>query len=95
MVAPDGSAAAVSGATITYRLDLTTTGSETLNDAEIIDPIPAGTTYVPGSIRLNGVATSDAGDSDAAIFDGTQIRVALGDLSQTTTQVVTFQVIIQ
>lgn len=93
--APDGTDSAISGATITYRLELATTGLEALEDAEIVDPIPAGTRYVPGSLHLNGAARSDAADSDAAQFDGAQIRVALGDLSQPTTQVVTFQVIIQ
>jgi len=95
VVAPDGTDAAVTGATITYRLELATTSRDTLADAEIADRIPTGTRYVPGSIRLNGAATSDAADSDAAQFDGAQIRVALGDLSQPTTQVVTFQVTIQ
>lgn len=95
VMAPDGTETAMTGATITYRLELATTGREMLADAEIADRIPTGTRYVPGSIRLNGAATSDAADSDAALFDGAQIRVALGDLSQPTTQVVTFQVIIQ
>jgi len=92
--APDGSNAAVQGATITYKLELRTTGTETLANAEIVDAIPAGTAYVPGSIRINGAATSDVTDSDAALFDGAAIHVAFGDISQPTTQVVTFQVTI-
>lgn len=95
VLAPDGSNAAVTGATITYQLALATTGTETLADAEIIDAIPAGTAFVPGSINIDGVAASDAQDNDAAKFDGTAIRVALGDVSQPTTHVVTFQVKIQ
>lgn len=90
--APDGSNAGVRGATITYRLQLDTTAGETLADAEIVDPIPAGTTYVPGSIRIDSDARSDALDGDAAHFDGTALHVALGNLTQPTTMVVTFQV---
>ncbi len=93
--APDGSAAAVPDAIISYRLALATTGRETLTEAEIADAIPAGTLYVPASITIDGVAASDAKDSDAALFDGTAIHVALGDINQPTTRVVTFQVKIQ
>lgn len=95
VVAPDGSSTAMSDAIITYRLDLTTSGVQALTDTAIADAIPAGTTYVPGSIRINDVAASDAVDSDAGSFDGAQIKVAFGDLNQPTTQVVTFQVKIQ
>ncbi|HEX7874392.1 MAG TPA: hypothetical protein VF475_15875 [Sphingobium sp.] len=92
--APDGSATPVPGAVITYRLVLTTSGSETISDAEISDTIPVGTAYVPGSIRVEDSAASDAVDTDSARFDGQAIRIALGEISQPTTRVVTFQVII-
>lgn len=91
---PDGGAAPVSGAVITYRLALTTGGDTVLSEAEIVDPIPAGTVFVPGSIQIEDAAASDVADADAAFFDGTAIHIALGEISQPTTHVVTFQVTI-
>jgi uncharacterized repeat protein (TIGR01451 family) len=92
--APDGSETPVQGAVITYRLALTTSGTAAMSDAEIVDPIPAGTAFVPGSIRIEDVAASDVPDADAAHFDGQAIHIALGEISQPTTRVVTFQVTI-
>ena len=54
VLAPDGSARAVRGAMITYTLVArfpAATGA-----ARIDDPVPAGTTYVPGSLSLDGAA---------------------------------------
>ncbi|MET0138271.1 MAG: hypothetical protein ABW192_07800 [Sphingobium sp.] len=93
--APDGSDMAQPGSVITYRLALTTSGTEPLVDAAIADAIPAGTTYVPASITIDGIAASDTRDNDAARFDGAAIHVAMGDINQPTTRVVTFQVTIQ
>lgn len=90
--APDGSAMPRSGATITYRLEVTTTASGTLKGAFVTDPTPAGTEYLPGSMRLDDLALSDVGDDDAGAFDGTQVRIALGDLPRATRRVATFQV---
>lgn len=92
--APDGSATPISGAVVTYRLALTTSATGALSDAEIVDSIPAGTAYVPGSIRIEDAAASDVSDADAAYFDGQTIHIALGEISQPTTRVVTFQVTI-
>ena len=92
--AADGGVMPVPGATITYRLALTIAGTTALSDAEIVDPIPAGTAFVPGSIRIEDVAASDVADADAAFFDGQAIHIAMGEISQPTTRVVTFQVTI-
>lgn len=92
--APDGSASPVRGAVITYTLRLTTSAVEPLGETQIVDPIPAGTAFVPGSIRIEDVAASDVSDADAAFFDGQAIRIALGEISQPTTRIVTFQVTI-
>ncbi|MBB4858899.1 putative repeat protein (TIGR01451 family) [Novosphingobium chloroacetimidivorans] len=92
--APDGTAAPVSGAVVTYRLALTAGGGTVLSDAEIVDPIPVGTAFVPGSIQIEDIAVSDVADADAAFFDGAAIHIALGEISQPTTRVVTFQVTI-
>ncbi|WP_294047594.1 hypothetical protein [Sphingomonas sp.] len=91
--APDGSTRAVRGAIVTYTLVAsfpTATGG-----AAIDDPVPAGTTYVPGSITLDGRALSDAADGDAASVDGVTIHVALGDVAAASTRTVQFSVKIQ
>jgi uncharacterized repeat protein (TIGR01451 family) len=41
------------------------------NKNVVTDPIPANTTYVPGSLIINGVAKTDAVGDDAADFDDT------------------------
>ncbi|MDB5715762.1 MAG: proprotein convertase [Sphingomonadales bacterium] len=95
VLAPDGTASPISGATITYRLELTTMGGASLSEAELVDQIPAGTLYRAGSIRIDGAAASDAQDQDDARFDGAAIHIAFGNIIQPTTHVVTFQVTIQ
>jgi len=60
------------------------------------DPVPDYTTYVPGSLVLNGVAQSDAADADAGELDVSArptIVVRLGDLTLADgTQTIVFQV---
>jgi hypothetical protein len=62
------------------------------------DNIPANTTYVPGTLRLNATLLSDGADADAGDYAATpaaRVRVALGSLtSASTTQTVTFAVVI-
>jgi uncharacterized repeat protein (TIGR01451 family) len=41
------------------------------NKNVVTDPIPANTTYVPGSLTINGVAKTDAVGDDTADFDDT------------------------
>ncbi|MDF3029753.1 MAG: hypothetical protein K0R03_311 [Moraxellaceae bacterium] len=97
---PFGNSTAVPGAVITYTLTFNVTGVGTLTGAQIVDPIPADTTYVPGSLTLQidaGAATplTDAADGDAGRLNGNQIEVTLGTAGSVTaasTQTVTFQV---
>lgn len=83
----------VPGATITYTLTFSVTGSGALTGAQIVDPIPAST-YVPGSLRLNSAPLTDAADGDNGRFTGSQIEVVLGTVTAPATYVVTFQVTI-
>lgn len=89
-----GGSIPVSGATITYTLTFTVTGSGNLNGVQIVDPIPAASTYAPGSLRLNTVLLSDATDTDNGRFTGSQIEVVLGTVTAPATHIVTFQVTI-
>jgi uncharacterized repeat protein (TIGR01451 family) len=89
---PFGGATSVPGGTITYTVTATVNGSGSLLNVRVADPIPAGSTYVPGSITLEGAALSDANDGDAGAFTGTGISVALGTLATGATRAITFKV---
>lgn len=91
--APDGSARAIRGATITYTL--LARFDRTVRGATVEDPIPSGTAFVPGSLRLDGVSLSDAPDADAGQIAADQMRVALGDVAQPVTRTISFEVTIQ
>lgn len=90
VLAPDGSTRAIRDAVITYRLTATFPGATT--GARIGDLVPAGTSYVPGSLRLDATTLSDAADADAGFFDGSSVIVALGDIPGAATRTVQFQV---
>ena len=72
------------GARINYQIVVTASGSGTATATGFSDLIPANTTYVAGSLELNGAALSDTADGDAGTFvsaPAPQVRVTLGDLS--------------
>ncbi|MFZ5561375.1 MAG: hypothetical protein ACOY41_07635 [Pseudomonadota bacterium] len=97
---PFGGGTAVPNAVVTYTLTFTVTGVGSLAGAQIVDAIPANTTYVPGSMTLKADAgaptpLTDAGDGDAGRLNGNQIEVSLGaggTVVAPSTQTVTFQV---
>ncbi len=74
----------VPGARINYQVVVTPTGTGTAIAVLFTDAIPANTTYVAGSLRLNAAVLTDAADADAGEFTTTpaaQARVNLGDLT--------------
>ena len=88
-----GGTQSVPGATITYTLVATISGTGTLNNVKITDAIPAQTTYVAESITLESAGlTDDTADADAGSFNGTQISATLGNLPGGQTRTVTFKV---
>lgn len=54
VVKSTSSTAAALGDTITYTVNITNTGIETVNNIVVTDPTPNGTTFVPGSVTVNG-----------------------------------------
>jgi len=77
----------VPGATIHYTLVVTAGGSGTAVDVVITDPIPANTTYVAGSLKLDNAALSDAADADAGDENATTantVTVKLGNMTSST-----------
>ncbi len=89
---PDGGSASVQGSIITYTLKVESTGSGTLSNLVLSDPIPSGTSYVSGSLSLDATQLTDAADSDRGVFNGTGIRVSLPTISTPTTHTVIFKV---
>jgi uncharacterized repeat protein (TIGR01451 family) len=82
---PFGGARPIPGARIAYEIVVTATGTGTATGAVFADLVPTGTTYVPGSLQLNGAPLTDAADADAGQFIASpapSVRIALGDLTQ-------------
>jgi len=65
----------VPGDVIRYRVDYHNNGNDASNQSVIYDNIPTGTTYVPGSLVINGVSKTDALSDDQAEYDFTNNRV--------------------
>lgn len=94
---PKGGHEPVTGGVITYTLKVNPTGVTAVSSALVTDAIPANTTYVPGSLTLNGTAMGDGtGDGDPGDFNVTtpgSITVDLGALaSNASPQLISFQV---
>jgi uncharacterized repeat protein (TIGR01451 family) len=89
---PFGGAKSVPGSIITYTLVATISGTGSLANAAISDPIPANTTYQVGSITLEGSALTDATDGDVGRFDSNAVSVGLGTVNGGQTRTVTFRV---
>lgn len=80
------------GARITYDVAITVSGTQTAPAVVFRDPIPASTTYLPGSLLLDGAAIADS----AGFVTGMpgRIELPLGDLAPGTTRRVRFAVTI-
>ncbi|MFL6617076.1 MAG: hypothetical protein ACJ8MH_00655 [Povalibacter sp.] len=80
-----GGTRAVPGARINYQVIVAVAGSGTAPAAVFSDSIPANTSYVAGSLQLNGASLSDLADADVGELVSTpapQVRIQLGDLTQ-------------
>jgi len=89
---PFGTAKPVPGAVVTYSLAAKVSGSGSLEGLHVIDTIPEGTSYVPGSLKLDAAALTDGADSDAGTGGASGIDVTLGKISGGTTKTVVFAV---
>jgi uncharacterized repeat protein (TIGR01451 family) len=91
---PFGGSKSVPGSVITYTLVATVNGTGSLNNLAAGDPIPANTTYLPGSITSQAVALTDATDADAGEFAANRVTVRFGNVPGGQTRTVTFKVTI-
>ena len=97
MLDPFGGSQPIPGAAITYQIVVTAAGSGVALGAAFSDPIPASTTYVAGSLRLNGAPLTDSVDGDPGSFalGPARVAVSLGDLTNSTgPQTIDFRVTI-
>jgi uncharacterized repeat protein (TIGR01451 family) len=92
---PFGGTTSVPGSVITYTLTASVTGTGSLSNLVITDPIPVGSQYVAQSTTLQAAALTDAADGDAGTFNSTQISVSLGTVPAGQTRTVTFKARIQ
>lgn len=79
-----GGARPLPGARINYQVVVTPSGSGNATAAAFSDLVPTNTTYVAGSLRLNGAPLSDGADADAGTFvsaPAPEVRVTLGNLA--------------
>lgn len=88
---PFGGTRRIPGTIITYSITANVTGSGSLNNLIITDPIPVGVTYQVGTITLQNTALTDVADADAGNFDGTLISVAAGSLLPGQTRTISFR----
>jgi uncharacterized repeat protein (TIGR01451 family) len=89
---------AIPGSILIYTIAVTAEGTGTAENVVVTDRIPAGTTYQPGSLTLNGAALTDAAGDDAGDVGASTantVTVALPDLTALSApQIVTFTVVI-
>ncbi len=74
---------ALLGDTITYTISLQNTGTVPATNVLVTDPIPAGTTFIPNSVTINGIPQPGIVPSSG---------ILIGTLEPNTSAVVTFQV---
>jgi uncharacterized repeat protein (TIGR01451 family) len=92
ILAADGSSLPVRGATVRYLIEAHASAGAAVANARVVDPVPDGTTYIAGSLKLDGTPLSDAADSDPGLFANNAIEVALDNLSTTEVRTVAFSV---
>lgn len=93
---PSGGPVVMPGAVITYQIVVTVSGSGTANALVIDDLLSANTSFVAGSISLDGAPQTDANDpptdnTDFGITAATTVTVSLGNVAAPATHVITFR----
>lgn len=66
------------GDVIPYTISVTNTGNDNATNTVITDALPAGTTYVSGSLKIDGVTKTDGAGDDEAEFDGSNVVFRVG-----------------
>ncbi|WP_068773365.1 DUF11 domain-containing protein [Paenibacillus sp. FJAT-26967] len=77
---------AIIGDILTYSVAVTNSGIAAVTNVVVSDPIPAGSSFVPGSVTTSGTSVPGANPASG---------IAIGTLAPGATTVVTFQVTVQ
>lgn len=67
----------VPGDSLRYLVSYNNVGSDSSTNSVVYDNIPAGTTFIRGSLKIDGIAKTDASGDDQAEYDFTNNRVVL------------------
>lgn len=99
VIDPRGGTQPEPGALLRYTITVTVPGNGTATGVVVTDLVPANTTYVAGTLRLNGISLTDIADvpvPDAGDFNATipgAVTVRLGNLtSASPVQIIIFDV---
>lgn len=76
-----GGTSPLPGALVTYAITAHVSGTGTVTGLHVTDVIPAGTTYQPGTLKLDGAALTDGVDADAGKADAAGIDVTIGTMA--------------
>jgi len=82
------------GDVLTYTVNYVASGPSSATNFQLVDPVPEGTTYIAGTLKLNGHTVTDAAGDDPGVFDAATGRlvVTLATITGGDTGSVTFQV---
>jgi len=82
------------GDVLTYTITYNGSGPNSAANFEIRDPIPLKTSYVQGTLRLNGSSLTDATGDDAGHYDGggNHVVFSIGSIAGGDSGTVSFQV---
>ncbi len=83
---------AIPGATATYSIVATVNGSGSVSSLVVSDPIPTGTTYKAGSLKLNSTSLTDQTGDDAGQAGSSGVSVNLGTMTSGASRTITFSV---
>ncbi|MDH3428796.1 MAG: hypothetical protein OEQ14_02205 [Gammaproteobacteria bacterium] len=64
----------LAGETLRYTITVQNVGTDNATGVDVVDLVPANTTYVAGSTTLNGIAVPDAGGGASPLTDGILIN---------------------
>jgi uncharacterized repeat protein (TIGR01451 family) len=64
----------LAGETLRYTITVANIGTDNATGVELVDLVPANTTYVAGSTTLNGAAVPDGANSQSPLIDGILIN---------------------
>lgn len=87
-----GGARAMPGSIVVYSLEARFGQGPAIRQAVIADTAPAGSTYLPGTLRLDGQLLTDGADGDAGDVSDGAIQVRIGDVTTPVSRIVTFKV---